>query len=420
METNLFAAFTVLIILTALFSVFNKKVTKLPSTIGVMLIALVLSLVLIGLSLIFPTLVAPVCKAVEQLDFPTLLMEVMLSFLIFAGAFHTNTRMLMRESRLILLFATLGVLISTFVVGFLAYLLLPLVGLHISFIHCLLFGALISPTDPIAVLAILKASKIPKDLETDIAGESLLNDGVAVVVFITIFKIAEQGTGQVAPTEVIELFVKDALGGGLWGVGIGWLGFQLMKIADDDKIDVILTLAVVMGGYWSAELLHISGPLAVVMAGLVMSARLETTDLGKSEDGDEKLAHINIFWENIDEVLNAVLFLLIGIEVINIFQKVNAGYIMAGLLAIVIVLIARTVSVALPLPLTRLRYQSPIKSLAILVWGGLRGGISVALALSLKDSMDKDLIVTITYMVVLFSIIVQGLTIGLLVKKVRL
>ena len=420
METNLFTAFTIPIVLTALFSVFNKKVLKLPGTIGVMLIALVVSLAMIGLSKLYPAAIEPVCKAVAALDFPELLMEVMLSFLIFAGAFHTNTQMLTREGRPVLLFATLGVLISTIVVGGLTYLVLPLLGLKISFIHSLLFGALISPTDPIAVLAILKASHIPKSLEADIAGESLLNDGVAVVVFLTILKIAEQGADQVTALDVTELFVKDAIGGGLWGLMIGWAGFQLMKIADDDKIDVMITLAVVMGGYWSAEVLHISGPLAVVLAGLVMSARLEKTDLGTDEEGEEKIAHINIFWENIDEVLNAVLFILIGAEVINIFQKVNPGYVAAGMVSILIVLIARTVSVAIPLPLTKLRKNAPFKSMAILIWGGLRGGISVALALSLKDTMSKELIVTITYIVVLFSIIVQGLTIGKLVAKVKL
>ncbi|OJJ13885.1 sodium:proton antiporter [marine bacterium AO1-C] len=415
MEANLFNAFTVLIVLTALFSILNKKVIKLPSTIGVMLIALVVSLVMIVLSKIYPATVQPVCKAVEELDFPELLMEVMLSFLIFAGAFHTNTRLLTREGRAVLIFATLGVLISTFVVGGLTYLILPFIGLKISFVHCLLFGALISPTDPIAVLAILKASHVPKSLETDIAGESLLNDGVAVVVFITILNIAEKGIGQVAPTDVMILFVKEAIGGGIWGFVLGWIGFQLMKIAQDDKIDVLITLAMVMGGYLSSEMMHISGPLAVVMAGLVMSAKVQNNALGQ-----EVTKHVNIFWENVDEVLNAVLFLLIGAEIINVFREVNSSYIIAGILAIAIVLIARAVSVALPLPLTSLRKHSPSKSMAILIWGGLRGGISVALALSLKDAMSKDLIVTMTYIVVVFSIIVQGLTIGKLVQRLKL
>ncbi len=415
MEVNLFNAFTVLIVITTLFSIINKKFIKLPSTIGVLLIALVISLAMIALSAIYPATIAPVCEAVEALDFPELLMGVMLSFLIFAGAFHTNTRMLTREGWPVLIFATLGVLISTFVVGALTYLLLPVIGIHINFIHCLLFGALISPTDPIAVLAILKASQVPKNLETDIAGESLLNDGVAVVVFITILNIAEKGVDQVALTDVAVLFVREAIGGGCWGFVLGWIGFQLMKATQDDKIDVLITLAVVMGGYLSSEMMHISGPLAMVMAGLVMSAKTERNTLDK-----EDVEHVNIFWENVDEVLNAVLFLLIGAEIINVFREVKTNYILAGLIGIVIVLVARTISVALPLPLTSLRKHAPSKSMAILIWGGLRGGISVALALSLNNAMSKDLIVTMTYIIVVFSIVVQGLTISTLVKRLKL
>lgn len=415
MEMNLFNAFTILLVLTALFSVLNKKLIKLPSTIGVMLIALVVSLLTIALSKAYPAVVQPVCQAVAKLDFSALLMEIMLSFLVFAGAFHTNTRVLTREGRPVLLFATLGVLISTFVVGGLMYVLLPFLGFSISFIHCLLFGALISPTDPIAVLAILKAANVPKNLEADIAGESLLNDGVAVVVFLTLFNIAEQGLEQTTALDVAGLFAREAIGGGVWGFLLGWASFYLMKIADDDKIDVMITLAAVTGGYWSSELLHVSGPLAVVVMGLVMSAKSEKDSLGK-----ENTEHVNIFWENIDEVLNAILFLLIGVEVINIFQEVTQGFILAGFIAILVVLLARTISVALPLPLTKLRRQAPLKSLAVLIWGGLRGGISVALALSLKDTMNKDLIVTMTYIVVLFSIIVQGLSIGKLVQRLKL
>lgn len=415
MEVNLFNAFTILLVLTALFSVLNKKLIKLPNTIGVMLIALVVSLLTIALSKACPATVQLVCQTVAKLDFSTLLMEIMLSFLVFAGAFHTNTRVLTREGRPVLLFATLGVLISTFVVGGLMYILFPFLGFSVSFIHCLLFGALISPTDPIAVLAILKAANVPKNLEADIAGESLLNDGVAVVVFLTLFNIAEQGPGQTTALDVAGLFVREAVGGGIWGFLLGWASFYLMKIADDDKIDVMITLAAVTGGYWSSELLHVSGPLAVVVMGLVMSAKSEKDSLGR-----ENTEHVSIFWENIDEVLNAILFLLIGIEVINIFQEVTQGFILAGFIAILVVLLARTISVALPLPLTKLRHQTPLKSLVVLIWGGLRGGISVALALSLKDAMNKDLIVTMTYIVVLFSIIVQGLSIGKLVQRLKL
>ena len=329
----------------------------------------------------------------------------------FAGAFHIDTKSLLREKGVVLAYATLGVIISTFVVGGVMYYVLMGLGIGIPFIYTLLFGALISPTDPIAVLAILKEARVPKRIEIDIAGESLLNDGVAVVVFISIFEIAEMGFEKVGAQEIFMLFLEEAGGGALYGLVLGFVGYWFLKQVEEDVVDIMITLTLVMGGYALSHILGVSGPLAIVVAGLVIS--------GMRSQSEAARPIVDHFWEMVDEILNAVLFLLIGLVLLTV--DFESMYVVAGLIATLVVLLARLISILLPLPLTKLRCGSSVKeTVALLTWGGLRGGISVALSLTLTQEMPRDLIVTLTYIVVIFSITVQGLTVGKLVKSLKL
>jgi len=410
---DLFHAFTILIVLSALFGYINEKFLKLPIAIGLMLIALAMSLAIVVLGNIFPgTLDEPVAM-VRSINFSKVLMEIMLSFLLFAGALHVDVKTLAKERNPVMIFATLGVLASTFMIGGAMYGVFMLMGLPTDFIYCLLFGALISPTDPIAVLSILKETTIPKRLEVKIAGESLFNDGVAVVIFLSIYAIAEKGIAEVSVGEIGLLFLEETGGGILLGFALGYVGFKLLKTIDAYVVEVLITLAMVMGGYALASYLHFSGPLAVVIAGLIMS------DKGRNEAmSDTTREYVDKFWEMLDEVFNSVLFVLIGLEVLAINFQLN--FFWAGLVAIFVVLLSRLISVGIPISLMRLRRDFIPNTIFILTWGGLRGGISVALALSLTGAMPRDLIVSVTYIVVVFSIVFQGLSIGALVKRMNL
>ena len=337
-------------------------------------------------------------------------MKVMLSFLLFAGAIHIDLNLLKKESLSIVTFSTIGVLISTFFVACLFYAAAHFFGLAINFIPCLLFGALISPTDPIAVLGILKRAKIPDTLEMKISGESLFNDGVGVVFFITLAEIMNAGFENITALQVLWLFVKEAGGGILFGIMIGYVGFWALRSIDNYIVEVMITLAVVMGGYLLADLLHISGPLAMVAAGIITGNKSRKEGMSRvSRD------YIDKFWEMIDEVLNAILFLLIGFEMLII--PFNVILFCLGCISIIVVLLARLVSVALPIYVLKYKRAFEKNAIPILTWGGLRGGISVALALSLPASAFSEILVSVTYIVVLFSIVVQGLTIGKLAKK---
>lgn len=410
---ELFNAFTILIVLSALFGYINERFLKLPVTIGLMLIALVMSLVMVLVGNVFPELLKVPVELVRGINFSRVVMDVMLSFLLFAGALHVDVKTLAKERTPIIIFATIGVTLSTFLVGGAMYAVFALAGIEINFIYCLLFGALISPTDPIAVLAILKETNLPKQLEVKIAGESLFNDGVAVVIFLSIYAIAEKGIANVTVGEIGLLFLEETGGGLLLGLALGYVGYQLLKTIDAYMVEVIITLAMVMGGYALASYLHFSGPLAVVVAGLIMNdrARLEAMS-------DTTREYVDKFWEMLDEVFNAILFVLIGLEILAIdFVK---DFLWTGMAAIVVVLLSRLISVGLPISLMRLKRDFVPRTITVLTWGGLRGGISVALSLSLTEAMQRDLIVSITYVVVVFSIIVQGLTMGMLVKSVNL
>lgn len=412
MSINLYGIFTVLIVLTAAFSYFNARFIKLPATIGIMLISLLCSLALLGVGKFHPEVLAHSVAIVHSLDFESLLMRVMLSFLLFAGAIHIDVNKLKKEFAPIALYATLGVLLSTVIVGVIMYFIFQAFGLAVPFIYCLLFGALISPTDPIAVLGILKEAKIPPSLEIKIAGESLFNDGVGVVVFVSVLEAALMGTENVSLLQTGGLFLKEAGGGIVWGLVLGYAGFYLLRSIDHYQVEVLITLAIVMGGYLLAAHLHISGPLAMVVAGIIIGNKARDEAMS-----DMARDYVIKFWELIDEILNALLFLLIGLEMIVLSFKPVTVWI--GLLAIAVVLLARLISVFLPTFILSFRRTIERSLVPILTWGGLRGGISVALALSLPKGDYRDLMVSITYIIVVFSILVQGLTIGKLAKRLN-
>ena len=381
-----------------------------PATIGIMLISLLVSLAVIIVGLMHPSIFSAITRIISTFDFNTVLMKVMLGFLLFAGASHVNIQMLKKESAAIIMFSTIGVLISTFIVAALMYVVVSWFGFSIDFINCLLFGSLVSPTDPIAVLGILRKANISPTMEMKITGESLFNDGIAVVFFITIYEIMQTGIEHTSALQIGWLFLKEAGGGLLYGLLLGYAGFWLMRSIDNYIIEVMITLAIVMGGYSLAGYLHISGPLAMVSAGIITGNK-------SLERGVSKLTkdYINKFWEMIDEVMNAILFLLIGFEMLIIPFTLNVFWL--GCVAIFIVLLARFVSVAVPIAFLRYRKTFEKNAIAILTWGGLRGGISVALALSLPLSPTRQVFVAVTYIIVLFSIIVQGLTIGKFARK---
>lgn len=404
---------TVLVALSAIFGYINVRFLKLPNTIGLMLITIVFTLAVLILSYFDSTLLNAEKDIINQIDFKTVLLDVMLSFLLFAGALHTNFNQLKVQRGPVLAFSTLGVLVSTFLVGTIMFYVLQLIGLEVAFIYCLLFGALISPTDPIAVLGILKQAKVPKKLETKIVGESLFNDGVGVVVFLTIYQIASLGGENVSAIDVASLFAQEVIGGIALGLLLGWVTYRLMKSIDDYDIEVIITLATVMVGTAIAHYLHLSAPLAMVTAGLMVG--MDTVrDNAMSKITED---YVDKFWELIDILLNTILFVLIGMEMLVL--TFEGSYIIAGLLAIPIILLCRFTSLLLPINFFKKKLDFVPNTNLIMTWGGLRGGISIALALGLTEEMHRELFLVITYIVVVFSILVQGLTVSKLVEKLK-
>lgn len=394
---------TILVCLSAGFSYLNHRYIRLPVTIGLMAIALGMSLALVLLGKLGIGIDAEAESFVRSIDFDETLLHGMLSFLLFAGALHVNLDDLLEDKWFIGTLACLGLLVSTAIVGALVYFALGWIGYPIPLIGCLLFGALISPTDPIAVLSILKKVSAPKQLEIKITGESLFNDGVGVALFLVLLSVAQ--TGQAEPGFVALLFLQEAIGGAVVGLVAGYGAYRMLKSIDQHHVEILITLALVMGGYALADVLHTSGPIAVVVAGLLIGN--QGRHLGMSDTTRE---YLDTFWELIDELLNAILFVLIGLEVLALSFK--SEYLIAGLVAIPLVLLARFVSVSLPVQAFRLFQELTDRATLILTWGGLRGGISVAMALSLPPSSFRDVIITMTYIVVVFSILVQGLTIG--------
>ncbi|MBW2410021.1 MAG: sodium:proton antiporter [Deltaproteobacteria bacterium] len=405
---KLFNILAVLITISAAFSYINHRFIRLPTTIGLMAMALIVSLGLIILGPFGFGLEEGAHRLLNSIDFDETLLHGMLSFLLFAGALHINLADLARQKWIISILATAGVIGSTFIIGFISQWVLGALGMEMPLIYCLLFGALISPTDPIAVLGIIKKANVPKSLETKITGESLFNDGVAVVVFLVLLKIAA-GAGEISAAAVVGLFLKEAVGGAVFGLLIGAIGYWMLKSIDNYQVEVLITLALVTGGFALADTLHLSGPIAIVVAGLLVGNHGRLLAMS-----DTVREHLDTFWELVDEILNAVLFVLIGLEVLVL--TLNREYIIAGIILIPLILMVRFVCVGIPVVvLKKIRTFSP-HVIKILTWGGLRGGISVALALSLPPGKQRDVILTITYAVVVFSIIVQGLTMGKLVR----
>ncbi len=369
-----------------------------------MVIAIAVSIFLVSFGeAVLPRTFGHLHNLMNSIDFTEVLMGAMLNFLLFAGGIHINIDDLKEQLRPVLIFSTLGVVISTFVVGFGMFYILPFLGIELPFIYCLLFGALISPTDPVAVLSILKQANVSKSLETKVAGESLFNDGMAVVVFTVVLQLAIGNEVDLGVESIGLLLLKEAGGGLLLGVILGWITSRLMREVDDYIISVLVTLSVVMGGYLIARQMHISGPLTMVAAGLFMG-NFNVKFKMKSITQD----YLIKFWELIDEILNAVLFLFIGFELLII--KDLSHFMIPGLVAIVVVLVARLVSIYGPTKFMK-RTFSP-QTVKVLVWGGIRGGVSIALALSIPKNEYSTAVLSITYCVVVFSIVVQGLTIG--------
>ncbi|REC80408.1 sodium:proton antiporter [Chryseobacterium elymi] len=403
---ELYYSFSALIVLASIFAYLNYRFLKLPSTIGIMVIAIVVSIFLVIFGeTVLPRTFGHLNKLMNSIDFTEVLMGAMLNFLLFAGGIHININDLKEQFRPVLIFSTAGVVISTFVVGFGMFYLLPFLGIHLPFIYCLLFGALISPTDPVAVLSILKQANVSKSLETKVAGESLFNDGMAVVVFTVVMQLAIGKEVDLGIESIGLLLMKEAGGGILLGVLLGWVTSRLMREVDDYIISVLVTLSVVMGGYLVARQMHISGPLTMVAAGLFMG-NFNVRFKMKSITQD----YLIKFWELIDEILNAVLFLFIGFELLMI--KDLKYFMVPGLLAVAVVLIARFISIWVPTKFMSLRTRFSPQTVKVLVWGGIRGGVSIALAMSIPKSEYSAIILSITYCVVVFSIVVQGLTIA--------
>lgn len=410
----MFESFSFIFLVAALLTYVNYRWLKLPSTIGLMALALVVSLLVIVSKNILPGFYEFVCGVVIQADFKTLLFDVMLSLLLFAGSIHIDITKLRKERWSILLFASFGVLISTVVVGALFYWVAGMIGFDIPWLHCLLFGALISPTDPVAVIAILKKANVGDSLEMKVEGESLFNDGVGVVVFTGILLLARGGSEEsssMIASEIAHVFLVEAVGGLLFGFVLGWLVLKLMKsVQENGHLVVLLSLAAVLGGHALALKIGTSGPLAMVVAGLFIGHGLSHEAFKK-----ESKELMNGIWSVLDESLNAVLFVLIGLS-LHLLDA-DLDLVTLGAISILIVLMGRVVSVVLPASLLKHSKKEFWPSTGVLIWGGMRGGISLALAMSLSDELHGTEIFTVTFVVVVFSILVQGLSLGTVVKR---
>ncbi len=406
----MFEIFIGIIALAAFLSYLNAKFLKLPETIGVMILSIIVSLLFAASYFIDQTYFNQVTDFARSIDFKTILFDFLLGVLLFAGAIHVNLKGLLEEKRTVLIYATFGVVVSTFIIGTAFYYVASLIGLDISYLYSLVFGALISPTDPVAVLALLKKAGAPKHIEIKIVGESLFNDGVGIVVFLSVLSLATM-MHEFDLSHISAEFGKEAGGGLLMGFILGHLGKRCVKSVNKDAVIAVhISLAIVLGGYVLSNILYVSGAIAMVIAGLIIGHSLHDKDI--SEDLKN---HMNIFWKVLDEIFNAVLFVLIGIVMITL--DFNIYHLLLGIISIVLVLFSRYVTIILSNFLLKKSHRANKNESIILTWAGLRGGISIALALSLPEGDVKDIILYATYVVVVFSIIAQGLTIERLVSK---
>ena len=409
---------TILLCLASIFSLINLRLLKLPTTIGLMILALLLSLIVLIIGIIFPPVFQTVTSITKEFDFSDLLFNVMLPFLLFAGAISVNVHELLKDKVTILLLASFGVLFSTFSVGSGMYWLIqqPVFGLNtlgLTYIDCLLFGSLIAPTDPIAVLAMIKKMNLSSITETRIAGESLFNDGIGVVVFLTLLGIKENGLENISAIEVGTLFITEVFGGIALGAVMGFFGLKLLKYIENEhmELEVLITISLVLLLPIISHYFHFSAVLGIVMMGLFLNQNI---DADKETKGVQKAMsdYVYKFWHLLDETLNAILFILIGLEIITVFESFQIPFLFVSLLVIVLVVGSRWIGVSIPIAFLSLFKNFEKKTALIITWGGLRGGLSVALALNLPDDIGegKALILFLTYMIVLFTILVQGLT----------
>ncbi|MBT3442433.1 MAG: sodium:proton antiporter [Flavobacteriaceae bacterium] len=421
---NVLELTAILLLLASLFSIINLRLLKLPQTIGLMILAIGLSIAMLIIGLIFPKFLASVTELNNSFDFSVLLIDIMLPFLLFAGAISVDVHQLLKDKLTILLLAGFGVVFSTFAVGSGVFWLIeqPFFGLNtlgLTLVDCLLFGALIAPTDPIAVLAIVKKMKLSPMTETRIAGESLFNDGIGVVVFLTLLKVKLTGIENVTFNSVSFLFANEVVGGILIGCLIGYLGLKLVKYIENEhvELEVLITLSLVLLVSVISNKFHFSGPLGVVMMGLFLNRNIDTDN---DQVGVQKAMgeYVYKFWHLLDETLNAILFILIGLAIIPIFQNFTLTYLLISALTIFLVVISRSIGVFVPIKFLSLFKDFQKGTGLIITWGGLRGGLSIALALNLPDQLGegKELLLFLSYMVVLFSILVQGLTLKKLTK----
>ncbi|TAX63369.1 sodium:proton antiporter [Rhizobium leguminosarum] len=403
---SVFDLISLLLVLTAGFAWVNHRYLRLPPSIGILVMGLAASALLVLLELSIPnvSIYVDVAALVRQVDFQTTVMNGLLAFLLFAGSLHVDFSALRSRVAVVGAMATMGVLLSTVIVGVAMWALAALLGLELPFLWALVFGALISPTDPVAVLSTLKAIKVPQALETDMAGESLFNDGVGVVVFTALLALASDGA-DVGAAQVAELFVVEALGGAVVGLVSGYAAYRAMRAIDDYPVEVLISIALAMGCYSLASALHMSGPIAVVVAGILVGNRGPKDALS-----DMTQRYLFGFWTLVDQILNSVLFLLIGLEVLVL--RYETSILPLALAAIPVALAARFASTIIPVTLLRRQYDFVRGTVIVLVWGGLRGGISIALALSLPETPFKAALLAATYAVVIFTIVVQGLTLG--------
>lgn len=401
---------SIIVVLAALIAYLNQRFLRLPNAIGVMVISIAMSVLLMLSSGLFPEFFHDTIVLIDSVDFDKVVIGVMLNFLLFAGTIQIRIADLRTQQLSVLLFSTLSVILSTAIVGVLMYGVVWLLSMKVTFLECCLFGALISPTDPVSVLGIIKEARISKSLEMKIAGESLFNDGVALVIFFSILHAIRNPDVEVTLSGVARVFAWEALGGLALGLVLGFIGLRALKGIDHYKVEVMITLAIVVGGYSLARSIGISGPLTMVAAGIFIG------NYGKSYAMSEvSRDYLDKFWELIEEILNIVLFVLIGFELLLI--KRYDHYVLVAIAAVVVVLIARFISLAIPALFIRFWEKLSNRTLVFLTWGGLRGGVSIALALTLTRGLHRDLFVFVTYFVVVFSVIVQGLSIERLTNR---
>lgn len=410
---NIYNVAAIILTLAIMAAYFNFRYIKIQQTIAIMASSLILSLFLIVIgNLGFTHIDKDIARTLESIDFHSLLINGMLSFLLFAAALHIDINQLSKQKWEIGILATASTIFSTLMIGMMSYYLLHWLGIQMEFIYCLLFGALISPTDPIAVLGLFKQLDAPKALHTAVAGESLFNDGVGIVIFLTIYELAFSSGAHISFTSVSLLFLRQAIGGIIYGVLIGLAAYNMMKPINDHKIEILITIAIATGGYALAQVMDISGPLAMVVSGIFIGNKGRNFHMSKKSRDS-----LDMFWELVDEILNAVLFLLIGFELLLV--DAVSTEILAALLAIPMILLVRFITVGIPMSIFK-RYKKYYPcTISILVWGGLRGGLAVALALALPLGKERSIILAMTYAVVMFSIIVQGMTIKPLIAKAK-